>query len=530
MLGSEFDIIIVGAGSAGCVLAHRLSADRNRRVLLIEAGGGDSHPFLRIPLLARLAYTMRAVNWGYEIEPQPALGNRTMDWPRGRVLGGSSSINGMTYIRGHARDYDTWRQLGCDGWSYADVLPYFTRSERNITKGPPFHGTDGPLTLSPERNDDPLGEAFLQACGEYGLQPTSDFNGAQMEGYGKHDYAIANGRRASTARAFLDPVRDRSNLTVWSHCEVRKIRFAGNRAVGIEAVRDGDLVTATAGEIVLSGGAINSPVLLMQSGVGNPDDLQAHGIPVVAALPQVGHNLQDHLGFFAQWASRKPVMLRENLRLDRAIMASAQAYLFGTGLGSSMAFRGCAFVRTEPHLEVPDVQISLLPTLLDRGPSQRASRDGFLIHVYQLRPESRGTIRLRSADPRAKPVIDPGYLTAPEDMACLRRGLDLIRALANQPALSAWRDFEIAPGDGVTDGPGLDRWIRQNAATAFHPVGTCRMGSDDASVVSPTLRVRGVEGLRVADASIMPRVPSGNTNAASIMIGEKASDLVLGAA
>ena len=527
MAGQDFDIIIVGAGSAGCVLANRLSADRNRRVLLIEAGGSDAHPFLRIPLLARLAYTMKSVNWGYETEPQAALGDRRMEWPRGRVLGGSSTINGMTYIRGHARDYDTWRQLGCEGWSYDDVLPYFRRSERNMTKGPPFHGIDGPLTLSPERNDDPLGEAFLQACGQYGLKPTADFNGARMEGYGKHDYAIANGRRASTARAFLEPVRDRGNLTVWSHCEVRKIHFDGTRAVGIHAIRDGDAVTAGAGEIILSGGAINSPVLLMQSGIGDPDHLRGHGIPVVAASPEVGRNLQDHLGFFAQWASPQSVMLRRSLRLDRAVLASAQAYLFGTGVANSMAFRGCAFMRTEPHLEVPDVQISLLPTLLDNGRWRRATRDGFMIHVYQLRPESRGEIRLRSADPVARPLIDPRYLSAAGDLDCLKRGLAVIRDIAKQPALAPWREFEMSPGDKTTDEPSVERWIRQSAATAFHPVGTCRMGNEDAAVLTPTLRVRGVDGLRVADASVMPRVPSGNTNAASIMIGEKAADLVL---
>jgi choline dehydrogenase len=526
MARQDFDIIIIGAGSAGCVLANRLSADRNRRVLLVEAGGSDRHPVLRVPLLARVAYTMPSVNWGYETVPQPGLGGRSLAWPRGRVLGGSSAINGMTYIRGHARDFDTWRQLGCAGWSYADVLPYFTKSERNLTKGPPFHGTDGPLTLSPERRDDPLGDAFLQACAEYGLPPTDDFNGARQEGYGKHDYTIADGRRHSTARAFLDPVRDRGNLTVWPHCEVHRILFDGGRAIGIEGWRDGERVHARGGEIVLSGGAVNSPVLLMQSGVGDPDHLRELGIPVVAARREVGRNLQDHLGVFAAWESKRPVPLRARLRLDRAALGVVQAYLFGRGPFNSMAFRGCAFARTEPWLEIPDVQISLLPTLLDNGRWRRAARDGFLIHVYQLRPESRGAIRLRSADPRARPLIDPGYLSSPEDIACLRRGLGVVRAIAGQKALDAWRSAEITPGDPVQSDADIDRWIRASAATAFHPVGTCRMGGDDDAVVAPDLRLRGVEGLRVADASIMPRVPGGNTNAASIMIGEKAADLV----
>lgn len=525
-MGRDFDIIIVGAGSAGCVLAHRLSADRHRRVLLIEAGGSDRHPILRVPLLARVAYTMRSVNWGYDTVPQPGLSGRPMPWPRGRVLGGSSAINGMTYIRGHARDFDTWRQLGCDGWSYDDVLPYFTKSERNLAKGPPFHGTDGPLTLSPERRDDPLGDAFLQACAEYGLPPTPDFNGAEQEGYGKHDYTIADGRRNSTARAFLDPVRDRTNLTVWPHCEVRRVLFEGTRATGIEGLRNGERVQAFGGEVVLSGGAVNSPVLLMLSGVGDPDHLREHGIKVVAPRREVGRNLQDHLGIFTAWESRRPVPLRARLRLDRAALGVVQTYLFGTGPFNSMAFRGCAFARTEPWLDIPDVQISLLPTLLDNGRWRRASRDGFIIHVYQLRPESRGTIRLRSADPSAQPLIDPCYLSAPEDIACLRRGLGVVRAIAGQTALDGWRGAEITPGDSVRGDAEVDGWIRASAATAFHPVGTCRMGGDDEAVVTPALRVRGVEGLRVADASIMPRVPGGNTNAAAIMIGEKAADLI----
>ena len=536
----DADFVVVGAGSAGCAVAARLSEDMEHRVVLLEAGGRDWNPFLRVPLMTRVLSASPRLNWGYTIEPEPNLNGRSMNWFRGKVLGGSSSINGMTYIRGHRRDFDDWRQRGCTGWSYDDVLPYFLRSEKNAAKGGPFHGQDGPVGVSSSPFVHPLDEPFMAACQALGHKRT-DFNGAEQEGYALHDFTVFGGKRSSTARAYLRPARGRPNLAVVTRAHATRVLVENGRAVGVEYARRGQRhVVRARREVILSGGAINSPQLLMLSGIGDPEQLLAHGIAVVAAAPEVGRNLHDHLGVYLAHDCPQPVTLKNQLRYDKAALAIAQALLFGKGPATAVPINACAFLRTRPELEIPDVQITLIPGLtgpwrparadglVTERPWQPPDREGFVVNVYQLRPESRGTLTLRSADPFAKPVIRANYLATPTDRRTLRDGLRLVRAIIAQKPFDPFRGPEIQPGATVTDDAALDRWVAAHSNTAYHPVGTCRMGGDERSVVDPELNVRGVRGLRVADASVMPTVVGGNTNAAAIMIGEKAADLVLG--
>jgi choline dehydrogenase len=539
MLIEEADYVVVGAGSAGCAVAARLSEDMNRRVVLLEAGGSDWHPLIHIPLMTRLTSTLGSLNWGYATEPEPNLGGRSLVWPRGKVLGGSSAINGMTYIRGHRRDFDDWRQAGCAGWAYDDVLPYFKRSERN-PKGGPYHGSDGPVGVSPSPVKHALDEPFMQACAALGLART-DFNGAEQEGFALHDFTIINGRRQSTARGYLWPARGRPNLAVVTRAQATRVLFEGRRAVGVEFVRGRERrIVRASREVVLSGGAINSPQLLMLSGIGAAAALRRLGIAALVDLPAVGRNLQDHLGLYIAQECTQPVTFRQQMRYDRLGLAVLQAFLLARGPATAVPINACAFMRTRPELEIPDVQITLIPGLV--GPWQppradgivtvrqwhRPDREGFLVHAYQLRPESRGDITLASADPLAKPIIRGNYLATETDRRTLRDGLRLIRRIIAGKAFDPFRGPELRPGPVVADDDAIDAWVRANATTAYHPVGTCRMGGDAEAVVDPELRVRGVEGLRVADASVMPTIVGGNTNAAAIMIGEKAADLVLG--
>jgi choline dehydrogenase len=523
-----YDFIIVGAGSAGCVLANRLSENPRHRVLLLEAGGADRNPMIRVPLLTRILYTMPSLNWGYDTAPQTHLQGRTIHWPRGKVLGGSSTINGMVYIRGQSSDYDGWRQDGCAGWSYQDVLPYFKRSEDHTALNDEFHGAGGPLTIERAPSGSVLDEAYLEACQAAGIAPTQDFNGAQFEGAGVHDFTMHKGRRHSTASAFLRPALARPNLTVVTNARTTKILLEGRKAVGV-AYRWGErLMEAHAGgDVILCGGAVNSPTLLMQSGIGNADHLRHHGIAVAHDLPGVGENLQDHLGVYAAYEASAPVSLRRHLRLDRAAMSVVRSYLFGTGPGSSLPLRCCTVTRSDTALDVPDLKMTMIPSLVVENPWRRADKEGFSIHAYQLRPESRGRITLTSPDPEAKPLIDPQYLSAESDRFVLRRALRRIRQIAAQAPFDPYRSREIAPGSAIDDDAAIDDWIAANATTSFHPVGTCKMGQGADSVVAPDLSVQGIANLRVADASVMPRITSGNTNAPTIMIAEKAADLIL---
>ena len=532
----SFDYIVVGAGSAGCVLANRLSADPTCKVLLVEAGPRDWNPVFRVPIMAGRLFMGRYCNWGYQTEPEPHLDNRRIPWPRGRVLGGSSAINGMIYARGNRIDYDGWAQMGLRSWSYERVLPYFKRSEHSYRGPGPYHGSDGPLMVGPATSDNPLFESFVEAGLQAGYRVNGDFNGAEQEGFGRYDYNIWRGQRWSTARAFLDPARARPNLTIVTGAALQKVRLDGLRAVGVRLTKDRRTLDFDAGaEVILSCGAINSPMALMHSGIGEADPLKALGIPVALDLKGVGKNLHDHLHVMAAYSSRTPDETWDHLRFDRAATGFAQAALFGTGPFSRFPHEAGAFLKTDPSAAAPDVQIHFFAGGAGgvRHPFARQSwsrfGEGYIFYgsVCQLRPESRGELSLASADPAAPPVIRANYLATETDRRVMREGLKAMRKVFAQPAFDPHRGVETTPGPDVQSDADLDAYIRASASTIFHPVGSCRMGLDPLAVVDEDLRVRGVEGLRVADASIMPAITSSNTHAPTVMIAERAADLIL---
>ncbi len=527
-----FDYIVVGAGSAGCILANRLS--RNYRVLLLEAGGRDWNPMIRVPLMTRLLYEMPSLNWGYDTEPQLELGGRTVHWPRGKVLGGSSSINGMAYVRGHFSDYDGWAARGLKGWSYDEVLPYFRRLEDHQDKTSDFRGKGGPLRLTTPATTGPLPDAFFEACDQAGVPKNDDFNGKDQEGYGRHDFAIYRGRRQNTATAYLRQAQKRKSLTIWTRTHVTRINLRSGRATGVTCVRDGgqEEHVAVEGEVLLAGGAINSPHLMMLSGIGAADHLRQAGISPVHDLPGVGKNLHDHVGVYGIFdASNAQITFNRFLRPDRALAAIGLAWAFGVGPAAMMPTQASAFVRSNADLDRPDIQLSLMPIL----PTKRLLQwgawrdDAFVIHAYQLRPGSRGAISLRSNAPTAKPLIDPGYLTDSEDLNALRNCLGIIRNIAQQDAMRPWISRERSPGPATVNRPAMDAWIRDSASTCFHPVGTCAMGTEPSAgaVTDANLRVHGIDGLRVADASVIPAITGGNTAAPVMMIAEKAAQAIL---
>ncbi len=526
---TEFDYVIVGAGSAGCVLANRLSADGKTSVLLLEAGPKDSNIWIHVPLGYGRLFKDKTVNWMYQTEPEPGLDGRSVFQPRGKVLGGSSSINGLLYVRGQHEDYDRWRQHGNSGWGFDDVLPYFKKAEDQQRGADDFHGAGGPLPVSDLIHADPLSAAFIAAAAETGIPLNPDFNGAAQEGAGFFQTTTRRGRRASTAVAYLRPARDRSNLHVETSALAQRVVFRGRRADAVEYRKAGSLRTARARkEILIASGAYNSPQLLQLSGVGPAELLRKHGIDVVLDAPGVGHDLQDHLQVRVVMRCAKPITLNDIVNHPvRRIWAGARYAAFRQGPLTIAAGTSGAFFKTNPRLATPDIQIHFLPFSTDKMGEKLHSFSGFSASVCQLRPESRGSLRIRSADPAAPPEIRMNYLSTEVDRTANVEGLKILRKILQAPALRSYVVEEVDPGAKVSSDEALLNYCRARGSTIYHPTSTCRMGRDSLAVVDQRLRVRGLEGLRVVDASVMPDLVSGNTNAAIIMIAEKASDMIL---
>ncbi|MEI8178907.1 choline dehydrogenase [Aestuariivirga sp.] len=526
-----FDFVIVGAGSAGCAMAYRLSEDGKNSVCVLEFGGSDRGPFIQMPSALSYPMNMKLYNWGFESDPEPGLGGRRLATPRGKVVGGSSSINGMVYVRGHAKDFDTWEEMGAKGWGFRHVLPYFKRQESCPDGEDGWRGTAGPLHVRRGPRDNPLYQAFIESGRQAGYPVTEDYNGRAQEGFGPMEMTIHKGIRWSAANAYLKPALKRGNVKLITRAFAHRVILEGKRAVGVAYDVGGEKLQVKARrEVIIAASSINSPKLLQMSGIGAPEVLKAAGIEVAHALPGVGENLHDHLEIYFQIRSKEPVTLYSKLNWLSKGLIGAEWVFFKTGLGTTNHFESCGFIRSAAGVEYPDIQYHFLPAAMRYDGKAAFAGHGFQVHVGPMRAKSRGFVRVRSNEARAAPQILFNYLTHPDDLAEWRRAVRLTRELFQQPAMQRYAAAEIQPGPKVSTDAEIDAFIREHCESAYHPCGTCKMGdaSDPTAVVDPECRVIGIESLRVADSSIMPQVTNGNLNGPTIMIGEKASDHILG--